>query len=302
MENLKIDPEFQGKIPPLSEDEFNQLKENILSDGEVYEPIITWNGIIVDGHNRWKILCEHPEIPHRVKEMAFADKWEAFEWMYKKQLGRRNLTDEQRTVIIGKMYEARKHSHGASDGFRGNQYRGEVSHQSEDLAKGPSRAAREISNELGIGQSSVERAAKFAKGVDALRAVSPAAAEKVLKGKADVTKAFIQELASKDEKEVKAVAKAIESDAKLKATTFPSGQNHKRKSEDFVELVSCDVDAVVEFTIEDLLEEMRAVNNDFLAKYRRFFKNHAQLISNNAAEVATVFTEIITEIEKMEEF
>lgn len=36
---LKIDPEFRDKIPPLTEDEFKQLEENILEDGEVYEPI-----------------------------------------------------------------------------------------------------------------------------------------------------------------------------------------------------------------------------------------------------------------------
>lgn len=32
--------------------------------------------------------------------------------MYRNQLGRRNLTDEQRTYMIGKMYEARKRSQG----------------------------------------------------------------------------------------------------------------------------------------------------------------------------------------------
>ena len=298
MENLIIDHEFQEKIPPLTEDEFNQLKENILSDGEVYEPIITWNGIIVDGHNRWKILCEHPEIPHRVKEMAFADKWEAFEWMYKKQLGRRNLTVEQRMVIIGKMYEARKNTQGGDR--RSEEF---SSAQNEHMKLGGSaRSAKLISEEVGVGVETVKRAEKFAKGVEALRSVSPEAAEKVLQGKADVTKAFIQELAGKDEKEVRAVATAIENDARLKSKTFPTSGSHKSKNDDFVSLVSCDVDAVVEFTIEDLLEEMRAVNNDFLAKYRRFFKNHAQLISDNAAEVATVFMEIITEIETMEEF
>ena len=36
---LKIDPEFRDKIPPLTDAEFEQLRENILADGEVYEPI-----------------------------------------------------------------------------------------------------------------------------------------------------------------------------------------------------------------------------------------------------------------------
>lgn len=113
MVELKIDPEFRDKIPPLTEAEFEQLKENILEDGEVYEPIAVWNGTIVDGHNRWKVIQENWELlkdKYRTKSMDFADKWAAFEWMYKKQLGRRNLTDEQRTVLTGKMYEARMHT------------------------------------------------------------------------------------------------------------------------------------------------------------------------------------------------
>lgn len=46
MTNLRIDPEFRDKIPPLTDAEFEQLQENILNDGEVYEPIAVWNGTI----------------------------------------------------------------------------------------------------------------------------------------------------------------------------------------------------------------------------------------------------------------
>ena len=34
MINLKIDPEFQNQIPPLTDDEYKQLEENILKEGE----------------------------------------------------------------------------------------------------------------------------------------------------------------------------------------------------------------------------------------------------------------------------
>lgn len=49
---LRIDPEFEGKIPPLTTEEFQQLENNILADGVVINPIIVWDGVIVDGHNR----------------------------------------------------------------------------------------------------------------------------------------------------------------------------------------------------------------------------------------------------------
>ena len=74
---LKIDPEFQGKIPPLTFEELNQLEANILRDGRIINPIIVWRGLIVDGHNRYTIAKKHPEIPFTVHEKEFASRYEA---------------------------------------------------------------------------------------------------------------------------------------------------------------------------------------------------------------------------------
>ena len=52
MINLKIDPEFQSQIPPLTDDEFKQLEENILKEGKLLSPLIVWGNTLVDGHNR----------------------------------------------------------------------------------------------------------------------------------------------------------------------------------------------------------------------------------------------------------
>lgn len=59
MINLKIDPEFQSQIPPLTDDEFKQLEENILKEGKLLSPLIVWNNTLVDGHEsnrelRWQ--------------------------------------------------------------------------------------------------------------------------------------------------------------------------------------------------------------------------------------------------------
>lgn len=70
---LRIDPEFASRIPPLTDDEFKQLEENILADGVVINPIIVWNGVIVDGHNRFQVIQNHPHIHKK----SFGDKLEA---------------------------------------------------------------------------------------------------------------------------------------------------------------------------------------------------------------------------------
>ena len=102
MNELQINSKFRDVVRPLKPDEFNGLEETILRDGRVYSPIITWKGIIIDGHNRWAIIQKHPEIPYTVQEMDFPDEWAVIAWICNTQLGRRNLTDEERTYTIGK--------------------------------------------------------------------------------------------------------------------------------------------------------------------------------------------------------
>ena len=104
MINLKIDPEFQSQIPPLTDDEFKQLEENILKEGKLLSPLIVWNNTLVDGHNRYAILQKHPEIYFSTMPLRFENREEAIAWICRNQLGRRNLTPEQKKFLIGKQY------------------------------------------------------------------------------------------------------------------------------------------------------------------------------------------------------
>ena len=56
LSQLKIDPEFQSKIPPLQFEEEQQLKQNNIAEGRLLNPIITWNGYILDGHTRSPLI------------------------------------------------------------------------------------------------------------------------------------------------------------------------------------------------------------------------------------------------------
>ena len=104
MINLKIDPEFQNQIPPLTDDEYKQLEENILKEGKLLSPLIVWNNILVDGHNRYEIVQEHPEISFSTMPLPFESREEVLAWICKNQLGRRNLTPEQKKFLVGKQY------------------------------------------------------------------------------------------------------------------------------------------------------------------------------------------------------
>lgn len=103
---LKIDEELRDLLPPLTEDEYKQLEENVKQDG-CTNPIVTWNGYIVDGHNRYNI-CR--KLNYGFNEFILAEKTkdDVIEWMINTQLGRRNLTPIQRISIAEKYREVIK--------------------------------------------------------------------------------------------------------------------------------------------------------------------------------------------------
>ena len=94
LHTLTIDPEFRDLIPPLNDDELTMLEESIVANG-CESPLIVWNGVIVDGHNRHAI-CQKHNIPFAVTEKEFSSREDAMLWMLRNQLGRRNLNSYQR--------------------------------------------------------------------------------------------------------------------------------------------------------------------------------------------------------------
>jgi N6-adenosine-specific RNA methylase IME4 len=94
---MKILQELESLIPPLSNEEFKQLERNILEEG-IREPLITWNGILIDGHNRYRIAQEH-DINYETLEKEFENINRVKEWMIHNQFGRRNLSNYQRSVL-----------------------------------------------------------------------------------------------------------------------------------------------------------------------------------------------------------
>jgi N6-adenosine-specific RNA methylase IME4 len=103
---MKILKELDSLIPPLSKEEYKQLELNILEEG-IREPLITWNGIIIDGHNRYRIAQEH-DINYETLEKEFDNISDVKIWMVNNQLGRRNLQDFVRGELFSVIEEILK--------------------------------------------------------------------------------------------------------------------------------------------------------------------------------------------------
>lgn len=183
--DLKIDPEFAEKIPPLTPEEFEQLEANILAEGTVLNPLIVWNGVIVDGHNRYKIIQAHPEISFTTHEKEFADRYEAIIWICRNQLGRRNLTDEQKKYLIGKQYEAEKAARGENSRGQPRDKTGKFHRnvQNEHYgSRAPSTTREKVAKENNVTGSFVHRADQFTRGLDAADAIIPGIRNEILSG------------------------------------------------------------------------------------------------------------------------
>ena len=99
--SIIIDKEFESLIPPLTAEEFAQLEENCVKEG-IRDALITWNGVLIDGHNRFKIAAKHGLLWNE-KRMEFADRNEAIRWIILNQFGRRNLSAYDRSVLALKL-------------------------------------------------------------------------------------------------------------------------------------------------------------------------------------------------------
>ncbi len=98
---LQIVPEFQDLIPPLTDYEFETLRDSCLNEG-IREPIIVWGDVIIDGHNRYKIAKEY-NLPFKTFTKNFKSKSEVIQWIVKNQLGRRNISVYGRCLLALKM-------------------------------------------------------------------------------------------------------------------------------------------------------------------------------------------------------
>ena len=179
LSNLKIDPEFSAQILPLSFEELQQLEQNIIAEGRLLNPIITWNGYILDGHTRYRILKKHGFIKFEVEEIQLANKYEALAWICKNQLGRRNLSPERKKFLLGKEYESTKLAVGGQPGNCNKVNRCDQN----DHIDSEKRTCERIAVEHGVGSATVRRAEKYMNGVEAADDAAPGAREEILNGK-----------------------------------------------------------------------------------------------------------------------
>jgi hypothetical protein len=186
---ISVDPEFQALIPPLTHEEKTELENSLLREG-CLDSIKVWKegNILIDGHNRLDICTLH-QIPYQLTYLSFPSRYAVVIWIITNQLGRRNVTKEQKSYLRGKRYEAEKKNIG---GNYGNQYTKAI--DQNDLK--PNHTAENLAQEFNVSAPTIKRDAQFAKGVDLVGASNPALRERILSGQANIPKQDLQALSA----------------------------------------------------------------------------------------------------------
>ena len=275
MIELKIDPEFESLIPPLSDEEFQQLKDNIISEGRVRDALIVWNGIILDGHNRWKIVQENPDIPFSTEEMSFTTRNEATAWMIRNQLGRRNLTNYDRAKLALRLKpilveEAKKRQ------LSTLKQNAEDTDVPISAQRGNSRVRDELAKIAGVGHDTIEKVQVIE------NSATPEEKEKLSKGEVSVNKVFT----------------SIR-DRENPNSGFTKERREKKK---LIDAVIADMYSpeVKPFTIEMLEEEIEINGKNYIDLLRgQLVERSTLLVGDNRPRVVSKIDFIVSEIQKI---
>ncbi len=98
MSEINIEESYTKLVRPLTEKEYDELRNSIRSNGLLVPITISQNGIIVDGHNRYKICQElgiKPVVIRREFPSAAAEKL----FVIESNLKRRHLTDIEKVEL-----------------------------------------------------------------------------------------------------------------------------------------------------------------------------------------------------------
>lgn len=209
--DLTVDPEFRDLIPPLNEEELKLLEESLVADG-CESPLIVWNGVIVDGHNRYAICRKH-EIPFAIQEKNFSSRDDAMLWMLRNQLGRRNLNNYQRVELVLKFEPLVKNA--AEQRMMAGKAANPVPTLAQGQTKGKTRD--HLSEAAGVSHGTFAKAKKLVQSAD------EETKRELRAGKVTVNRAYTELLEKEHEGETK-ICERCKQEKPLSAFSIPSNR------------------------------------------------------------------------------
>lgn len=169
------------------------------------------NGTLIDEHNRYAV-CKQLGVEPVVIEKDFNSRSEVINWILDTQLNRRNITENQRTYLLGKRYKEEKKVVGA------NQYTEPIKVKDKPVSKEtkpivtetkepfpnksgdvtvspPQKTAEKIAEQINVSPRTVYNAEKFTEAVDKVAKATGISPQKILSNDVKATQKEIKEVA-----------------------------------------------------------------------------------------------------------
>lgn len=184
-----VDPEYAKLVPPLPPDEFELLVASIKEDGLLYPIITNPDGVILDGHQRYRALQRlgKPLTEGNVVVKKFPGRLSEMRFVIVCNLRRRHLPPFQRAELAYPLLSIEKklakRRQGARTDLSPSSGEGEVA-ASKDKHAGEAVAA--VAKQAGLSRPTFERA------VTVIESAPEAILEKARKGELTVNAAYMQ--------------------------------------------------------------------------------------------------------------
>lgn len=180
---VTILPELKDCNLSRTPDELKNLKDQIIAEGRIREPITVWprdgQMVAVDGISRREIALEiNYERPLVANQMIFDDMDEAKYWIRINQDSRRNLADHQQAYFIGQLYNELKNNPGALRSYLKAKGRLDLIGQGDSSEVHTAQLLGGIYG--GLNEKTVRRNGQYTEGIDLIRRLNATLADQIL--------------------------------------------------------------------------------------------------------------------------
>lgn len=185
MLKLKINPEYEALLPKLPREEYEALKESIRNEGQHFLITVNMDGIILDGHHRYK-ACSELGIDPKYEVKRFKDKLLEKKFVIESNLLRRHLNDFQKAEFAMPLLEIEKE-------LAKQRQLSQLKHVGDEL----SLSSNELNDEVGQARDIVAKKVNlspttFQRAITIIEKAPESVKKKVRKGKQSINYAYQQ--------------------------------------------------------------------------------------------------------------
>ena len=210
-EQLKTEQIFEKLTIPCRKVEMEELEKSLLTQG-CLNPIAIWNGVILDGHKRYRI-CTLEEIPFEVTEKYFASREEAVLWVCRKRVLELSKDRLIYKYLVGKWYAVeilinRKKCGCSSDRKKPVNY---------DTNGRGYRTSWQIGSELGLNHATIELYKRISRALDVIFEKDPELFYFLIRGEYKASYGKIIEMSTRSQRALQEERRCYQREARRKS-------------------------------------------------------------------------------------